>query len=252
MIEIRNLTKIHIGRDRVVNALRSVSLTIDDGSIFGIAGYSGAGKSTLLRCINRLIEPDSGQILIDGRDIAHLQGDPLRKLRQSMGMIFQGFNLFAQRTVAQNVAFPLEVAGAAKSVIAERVPALLAMTGLGDKHDAYPSELSGGQQQRVGIARALANSPKILLCDEATSALDPETTRSILELLARINAEFGITIVVVTHEIDVICQLCSHVAIMSDGQIHETGETDRIFAQPQHTITKRFLSRPEKIRLAHA
>lgn len=252
MIEIKNLTKTHLGRNRVVNALRSVSLGIPKQSIFGIAGYSGAGKSTLLRCINRLVEPDDGAIVVDGRDITHIGGNELLQLRRSIGMIFQSFNLFSQRTVEKNIAFPLEIAHAGKDLIEKRVSELLAMTGLTDKRRSYPAELSGGQLQRVGIARALAAQPKILLCDEATSALDPETTRSILELLARINAELGITMVVVTHEIDVIRQLCSHVAVMAEGQIHETGKTDAVFEAPQSPITRKFLLRPEKIRLAGA
>lgn len=247
MISIRDLTKVHIRRDSAVTALRHVSLEIPKGEIFGIAGYSGAGKSTLLRCINRLVEPDAGSIAIDNRDVTHIQGKALLDLRRQIGMIFQNFNLFSQKTVEQNVAFPLDIAGVSRSEIPDRVTALLAMTGLQDKRRSYPSELSGGQMQRVGIARALATNPRILLSDEATSALDPETTRSILELLARINAELGVTIVLVTHEIEVIRQLCGQVAIMAEGQVHETGKTESVFENPQSVITKKFLARPEKI-----
>ena len=250
MIEISTLSKSHFRKGLEVTALKSVSLTILQGEIFGLAGYSGAGKSTLLRCINRLIEPDAGTIRIAGNDVTHITGTPLIALRRSIGMVFQGFNLFSQRTVEQNVAFPLEIAGAAKTDIRMRVERLLEMTGLSEKRLAYPAELSGGQMQRVGIARALATEPGILLCDEATSALDPETTRSILELLARINADLGVTIVAVTHEIDVIRQLCHSVAVMSGGEIHESGKTDAVFENPQSPITQKFLAKPGKIRLA--
>ena len=252
MISIRDLTKVHIRRDSAVTALRHVSLEIPKGEIFGIAGYSGAGKSTLLRCINRLVEPDGGTISIADRDVTHIQGKALLELRRQIGMIFQNFNLFSQKTVEQNVAFPLDIAGVSRSEIPDRVAALLAMTGLQDKRRSYPAELSGGQMQRVGIARALATNPRILLSDEATSALDPETTRSILELLARINAELGVTIVLVTHEIDVIRQLCGQVAIMAEGEVHETGDTETVFENPKSAITKRFIARPDKIRVQRA
>lgn len=223
--------------DEVV-ALNNLSLEVRDGEIFGIIGKSGAGKSTLIRLINRLEHPTSGQVVVNGQEINLLTGERLRGLRRSIGMIFQHFNLLSSQTVFDNVALPLRVAGVARSDIKQRVVSLLDLVGLSDKRDRYPAELSGGQKQRVGIARALATKPKILLCDEATSALDPETTTAILQLLADINSKLGITIVLITHEIKVIKDICHRVAVLEQGQIVEQGETLSVFARPQHGLTR--------------
>lgn len=238
MIEIKNVSKTF---ENHVEAVRDVSITIPDGQIFGIIGYSGAGKSTLVRLINRLEEADKGSILIDGVDILKLNSNELRKQRQKIGMIFQRFNLFRARTVYENVAFPLENTGKSKAEIKDKVLQLLELVGLSDKKNSYPSQLSGGQMQRVGIARALANDPKVLLCDEATSALDPQTTQSILKLLKDVNKQLGITLILITHQMSVIKDICDEVAIMDKGQVVEKGTVKEIFYQPKEEITRQFI-----------
>jgi len=244
LIELKNLTKIFPAKDtsRSVTALDNVNLTIKDGEIYGIIGTSGAGKSTLVRCINLLETPTSGQVLIDGKDLTTLPGKEIMRARQKIGMIFQHFNLLWSRTVSENIAFPLEIARVPKEQVSERVEELLALVGLKDKAEAYPSQLSGGQKQRVGIARALANHPTVLLSDEATSALDPETTASILELLKTINRQLGVTIVVITHEMSVIKEICDRVAVIEDGKIVETGTTVELFTSPKTKIARRFIN----------
>ena len=241
MIELKHIVKEFNDSGRDVHAVNDVSLTIDDGDIFGIIGFSGAGKSTLVRCINLLGRPTSGEVIIDGRDITALSQKELREARKKMGMVFQHFNLMPSRTVAGNVAFPLKNSGLSKQEIKAKVKKLLDMVEIGDKEDAYPSQLSGGQKQRVAIARALANDPKILLCDEATSALDPQTTHSILELLKRLNKELGITIVVITHEMDVVKTICNKVAVMEHGRVVETGDILKVFTEPEADITRAFI-----------
>ena len=241
MIELKHIVKEFNDSGRDVHAVNDVSLTIDNGDIFGIIGFSGAGKSTLVRCINLLGRPTSGEVIIDGRDIMALSQKELREARKKIGMIFQHFNLMPSRTVAGNVAFPLKNSGLSKQEIKAKVKKLLDMVEIGDKEDAYPSQLSGGQKQRVAIARALANDPKILLCDEATSALDPQTTHSILELLKRLNKELGITIVVITHEMDVVKTICNKVAVMEHGRVVETGDILKVFTEPEADITRAFI-----------
>lgn len=241
MIELKHIVKEFNDSGRDVHAVNDVSLTIDDGDIFGIIGFSGAGKSTLVRCINLLGRPTSGEVIIDGGDITALSQKELREARKKIGMIFQHFNLMPSRTVAGNVAFPLKNSGLSKQEIKAKVKKLLDMVEIGDKEDAYPSQLSGGQKQRVAIARALANDPKILLCDEATSALDPQTTHSILELLKRLNKELGITIVVITHEMDVVKTICNKVAVMEHGRVVETGDILKVFTEPEADITRAFI-----------
>ena len=241
MIELKHIVKEFNDSGRDVHAVNDVSLTIDDGDIFGIIGFSGAGKSTLVRCINLLGRPTSGEVIIDGKDITALSQKELREARKKIGMIFQHFNLMPSRTVAGNVAFPLKNSGLSKQEIKAKVKKLLDMVEIGDKEDAYPSQLSGGQKQRVAIARALANDPKILLCDEATSALDPQTTHSILELLKRLNKELGITIVVITHEMDVVKTICNKVAVMEHGRVVETGDILKVFTEPEADITRAFI-----------
>lgn len=241
MIELKHIVKEFNDSGRDVHAVNDVSLTIDDGDIFGIIGFSGAGKSTLVRCINLLGRPTSGEVIIDGRDITALSQKELREARKKIGMIFQHFNLMPSRTVAGNVAFPLKNSGLSRQEIKAKVKKLLDMVEIGDKEDAYPSQLSGGQKQRVAIARALANDPKILLCDEATSALDPQTTHSILELLKRLNKELGITIVIITHEMDVVKTICNRVAVMEHGRVVETGDLLKVFTEPEADITRAFI-----------
>jgi len=254
LIEIKNLTKIFPGKDnsKSVTALENISLTIEEGEIYGIIGTSGAGKSTLVRCINLLEKPTSGQVLIDGKDLTQLPAIQMRQERQKIGMIFQHFNLLWSRTVAENIAFPLEIAGKPKQEITKRVEELLELVGLKDKAEAYPSQLSGGQKQRVGIARALANHPKVLLSDEATSALDPETTASILELLKTINQQLGVTIVVITHEMSVIKEICDRVAVIENARIVETGTTVEIFTNPKTDIARRLINSVTKTSLPPA
>ena len=222
MIEIKRVSKVYRLKDREVVAVDDVSLTIEDGDIYGIIGYSGAGKSTLVRLINQLEVQDSGKIFIDGQDLGNLSQIELRKLRTKVGMIFQHFNLLWSRTVSENIELALEIAGNKdKRIRQQKVQELVELVGLTGRENAYPSELSGGQKQRVGIARALANDPRILLCDEATSALDPDTTKSILELLLKINKKLNITIIMITHQMEVVQRICNHIAVMSEGKVIE-------------------------------
>ena len=241
MIEFKNISKHYQLKGQTIRALDQVNLQIPDGSIFGIIGYSGAGKSTLIRLINLLERPNEGQVIINNTDFTALSAKALRQERANIGMIFQHFNLLQTKTVAANIEMPMKLLGWSAAEREKRLNELLEFIDLKHKKDAYPDELSGGQKQRVGIARALANHPKILLCDEATSALDPQTTQSVLELLKKINREQGITIVMVTHEMDVIESVCDYVAVMEHGQVIETGSTLDIFSQPQHPTTKSFI-----------
>ncbi|WP_251440621.1 methionine ABC transporter ATP-binding protein [Veillonella intestinalis] len=249
MIELRHINKEFVVKKQRVQALQDVSLTINDGDIFGIIGFSGAGKSTLLRMVNALETPTSGEVLIDDVNINSLSHNELRQVRKGIGMVFQSFNLLNSKTVYDNIAIPLRLNKVASDVIDKRVKELLEFVNLPDKANAYPTQLSGGQKQRVGIARALATNPSILLCDEATSALDPETTEAILELLKRINREFNITVLVVTHEIHVIKEICNRVAVMEHGRVVETGSVLDVFSKPKESITKRFVQTviPERI-----
>ncbi|KIQ01032.1 MULTISPECIES: methionine ABC transporter ATP-binding protein [Pseudomonas] len=247
MIDFHQVHKAYRVSGRDIPALQPCDLHIDRGEVFGIIGHSGAGKSTLLRLINRLEEPSGGRIDIDGVDVTALGADGLRTFRQQVGMIFQHFNLLSSKTVAANVAMPLKLAGVANAEIEQRVAALLERVGLQDHANKYPAQLSGGQKQRVGIARALATRPKILLCDEATSALDPQTTASVLQLLAEINRELGLTIVLITHEMDVIRRVCDRVAVMDAGVIVELGAVADVFLHPQHATTRRFVQEAEQV-----
>ena len=240
MIAIRNVTKEFDVNKQKVTALSDVNFTIEKGDIFGIIGFSGAGKSTLLRMINALEVPTSGHVEIDGVNINGLSFNELRKVRKRIGMVFQQFNLLNAKSVYDNVAIPLILNKVHKSEIDKKVKTLLDFVDLGDKANAYPGELSGGQKQRVGIARALATDPSILLCDEATSALDPDTTESILQLLERVNRELGVTVVIVTHEIDVIQKICNHVVVMEHGKLIESGSVLDVFSKPKHDTTKRY------------
>ena len=238
MIEIRHLNKTYRTADKDIVALEDINLTIRDGEIFGIIGLSGAGKSTLVRCINLLEQPSAGEVIVDGESITALPRKELLKLRRSIGMIFQGFNLLEQRSVLRNVCFPLEIAGVKKKEAKERAMELLSLVGLADRAEAYPSQLSGGQKQRVAIARALATRPKYLLCDEATSALDPTTTRAILELLHEINESLGVTIIVITHEMKGIDQICDRVAVIDHSRIAEEGKVSEVFTNPRSQIAR--------------
>lgn len=248
IIEIKGLDKTYKSKKAEVQALRNVNLTINKGDIFGIIGMSGAGKSTLVRCMNFLEKPTAGQIFVDGVDLGTLATKELSKARQNIGMIFQQFNLMMQRTVEKNICFPMEIAGIDKETQKKRVDELLEIVDLTDKKSVYPSQLSGGQKQRVAIARALATNPQVLLCDEATSALDPKTTRAILALLKDINQRLGITIVIITHEMSVIEEVCSHVAIIDNSQIAEVGRVAEIFAHPK-TVSAQRLVNPEGERI---
>ncbi|WP_307069674.1 methionine ABC transporter ATP-binding protein [Alkalibacillus filiformis] len=241
MISIKNLSKVFKMKDQTVQAVDDVSIDIPKGEIFGVIGYSGAGKSTFIRLINRLEDPSEGEIILDDQDIAALKKEPLRKQRQKIGMIFQHFNLLWSRTVFENIAFPLEIAGVAKNEREEKVQELIELVGLKGRENSYPSQLSGGQKQRVGIARSLANDPTVLLCDEATSALDPETTDDILDLLVSINEKLNLTIILITHEMHVIQKVCHRVAVMEQGQVVEQGEVLNVFVKPQSKTTKRFV-----------
>ncbi|MBP2664843.1 MAG: metN 2 [Firmicutes bacterium] len=241
MIMLTELQKVYQGESGPVKALDNVSLEIEQGEIFGIIGKSGAGKSTLIRCINLLERPTAGRVLVDGQDMITLSEGELREARKRMGMIFQHFNLLSARTVLENVAFPLELAGVSRSEREKKVEPLLELVGLTDKRDVYPAQLSGGQKQRVGIARALASEPKVLLCDEATSALDPQTTESILALLKDINNKLGLTIVLITHEMHVIKAICDKVAVIEGGQLVEIGKVFDVFTNPQSATAQDFI-----------
>ena len=241
MIELIDLSKTYSAASGDVEALRDVNLTIRDGEIFGIIGLSGAGKSTLVRCINLLERPSSGRVVIDGKDMTALPRAELLQMRRRISMIFQGFNLLEQRSVLRNVTFPLEISGVGRRAAQAKAKELLQVVGLEDKADAYPAQLSGGQKQRVAIARALATDPRYLLCDEATSALDPNTTRSILELLRRINRELGVTIVVITHEMKVIDQICDRVAVIDQSRIAEMGRVADVFTSPRSEIARELI-----------
>lgn len=248
MIKLENVSKAYRVDGLDIPALAGVSLSIDAGTVFGIIGHSGAGKSTLIRLINLLERPTGGKIILDGDDVTGLDAAGLRGLRQQVGMIFQHFNLLGSKTVADNVAFPLKIAGGLNKVqITQRVDELLALVGLSDHRDKYPAQLSGGQKQRVGIARSLANRPKVLLCDEATSALDPQTTQSVLQLLLDINRKLNLTIVLITHEMDVIRSICDRVAVIDGGKIVEEGVVTQVFLHPKHPTTRRFVFETEHI-----
>lgn len=242
MIELKNVSKTFKTGQSEVHAVRDVNVTIREGEIFGVIGYSGAGKSTLVRCINLLERPTDGQVIIDDVDLTQLREKDLRIERQNIGMIFQQFNLLGSRTAYQNIEFPLKNRGYHTDEIREKVESLLDLVGIADKADSYPSQLSGGQKQRVAIARALATDPKILLCDEATSALDPQTTKSILKLLKEVNQKLGITIVIITHEMDVIKEICHRVAVMEDGYVVELNDVVSVFSNPQAQITQEFIN----------
>jgi D-methionine transport system ATP-binding protein len=237
-----DVSKTFRSRDREVTALDHVSLTVETGDIYSIVGYSGAGKSTLLRTVNALEKPTSGRVVVDGREVSSLSGRELYRARRGIGMIFQQFNLLASRSVYKNIAYPLTLAGLGKEAILDRVDELLNFVGLADKAFAYPSQLSGGQKQRVGIARALATRPRILIADEATSALDPETTGEVLELLRRTNAEYGVTILLVTHEIDVVREIAGKIAVMDAGRVVEHGSVYDVFSAPQSHTAQRFVA----------
>jgi D-methionine transport system ATP-binding protein len=241
MIRLENVKKRYKAKQGDIVAVDDVNVEIQQGEIFGVIGYSGAGKSSLIRLLNQLEKPTSGTVTVAGRVISAIKGKELRLARQEIGMIFQHFNLLWSRTVRENIAFPLEIASISKEERTKRVDELVKLVGLEGREDAYPSELSGGQKQRVGIARALANKPKVLLCDEATSALDPETTDSILDLLLTINKQLGLTIVLITHEMAVIQKICHRVAVMEQGKIVEIGNVLDVFRHPKQLITKRFV-----------
>ena len=241
MIELEQISKTFADAGREVHAVNNVSLTIRNGDVFGIIGFSGAGKSTLVRCINLLERPTEGSVRIDGKELTRMPAKELRQARKKIGMIFQHFNLMPSRTIFGNVAYPLKGSGLRKDQIAEKVRKLLDLVGIADKENAYPSQLSGGQKQRAAIARALANDPDILLCDEATSALDPQTTKSILKLLERLNRELGITLVVITHEMAVVKEICNRVAVMDHGRVVEEGEVFSVFASPKEELTRSFI-----------
>lgn len=247
MIQLQHVCKTYGEGDNAHHALRNVNLTINDGDVFGIIGASGAGKSTLVRCLNLLERPTDGAILYDGRDITGLSGRALLELRSQVGMIFQNFSLFQQRTVLRNVTFPLELRGEKGEAARKRAMELLELVGLADLAQRYPSQLSGGQQQRVAIARALANNPKVMLCDEATSALDTRTTASILQLLQDINRELGVTLVVITHSLPVACKICNRVAVIDHGRIVEEGTTAAVFGNPQSPVTRELLANDDML-----
>ena len=246
MIELKHLGKIYTSASGSVEALKDVNLTIADGEIFGIIGLSGAGKSSLVRCINLLERPTSGEVWVDGKNLTALDRKELLAMRRQIGMIFQSFNLLEQRSVLRNVCFPLEIGGTPKAEAKKRAEELLNIVGLGDKAASYPSQLSGGQKQRVAIARALATNPKYLLCDEATSALDPNTTRAILELLREINKTLGVTIIIITHEMKVIDQICDRVAVIDHSSIAEEGKVADVFTNPQSAIARELVLPQER------
>lgn len=241
IIKVENLTKTFTSKSGNVEAVRNVNFEVEKGDIFGIIGLSGAGKSTLVRCLNLLEKPTGGKVIVNGKDLTKLSEKELRKERQNIGMIFQHFNLLMQRNVLGNVCFPMEIAGIKKNEAKKRAYELLKIVGLEDKAAAYPAQLSGGQQQRVAIARVLANNPDILLCDEATSALDPQTTKSILELLKKINREEGITIVIITHSMSVVKEICNNVAVLENGVAVEIEKTEELFKNPKTDIAKKLV-----------
>ncbi|MBN9382430.1 MAG: ATP-binding cassette domain-containing protein [Chitinophagaceae bacterium] len=250
MIELKNVSKKFYKKRAVVSALSDISLRVAEGEIFGVIGSSGAGKSTLIRCINLLERPTAGQVIVDGKDLGGLTPQQLTLARRDIGMIFQHFNLLSSRTVAQNIAFPLELSHTPKKDIDRRVKELLTLVGLESKAQDHPVSLSGGQKQRVAIARTLASHPRVLLCDEATSALDPETTLSILSLLKDINHRMGITILLITHEMNVVRAICDKVAVISEGRLIEEGEVNEVFARPRTELTRRFISSAQHFVLA--
>lgn len=249
MIKLVNVEKTYYSKAGNIAALKKTNLEIKEGTIFGIIGLSGAGKSTLIRCINMLEVPTSGQVFVDGQELTAMSEAQLRKARQNIGMIFQHFNLLASRTVFDNVAFPLEIQGIPRDKIKARVEELLELVQLSDRGDYYPSQLSGGQKQRVGIARALASNPKVLLSDEATSALDPQTTKSILQLLRDINSRLNLTIVMITHQMEVVKEICDQVAVIENGTIIEEGSMYKVFTEPQQETTKEFVKTVNDIRI---
>ena len=248
MIELTHISKNFASGGRTVHAVQDVSLSIGKGEIFGIIGFSGAGKSTLVRCINLLERPTSGSVTVDGKELTALSARELRQARKKIGMIFQHFNLMPSRTVFGNVAYPLRGSGLSGEQIADKVHRLLELVGIGDKAEAYPKQLSGGQKQRVAIARALANDPNVLLCDEATSALDPQTTKAILRLLKNLNEKLGITVVIITHEMAVVKEICDRVAVMEHGRVVEQGEVFNVFADPRQEITRSFIHTTSNLR----
>ena len=241
IIELKNITKTFEQDGKIFDAVKDASVSVEKGEIYGIIGFSGAGKSTLVRTINLLGRPTSGQVIVKGRDFLSLSEKELRQERKKIGMIFQHFNLMKSRNVFENVAFPLKHSGLSKEQISQKVHSLLELVEINDKDKNFPSQLSGGQKQRVAIARALANDPDILLCDEATSALDPTTTKAILKLLKKLNKKLGLTIVIITHQMEVIKEICDKVAVMEHGKIVEQGDVFDIFANPQNEVTKRFI-----------
>ena len=245
MIQIKDVTKTFVGKDNQVEALKGINLSIQKGEIYGIIGMSGAGKSTLVRCLNFLERPTSGTVLIEGKDLATLKDSELRGMRTQIAMIFQHFNLLMQRTVLDNICFPLEITKVPRAKAVERAKELLEIVGLSEKMLAYPAQLSGGQKQRVAIARALATNPKILLCDEATSALDPTTTKAILALLKEINEKYGITIVIITHEMAVVQEVCTHVAIIDEGNLAEHGTVEEVFSRPKSKAARKLVFQGE-------
>jgi len=248
LIELTHISKNFASGGRTVHAVQDVSLSIGKGEIFGIIGFSGAGKSTLVRCINLLERPTSGSVTVDGKEMTALSARELRQARKKIGMIFQHFNLMPSRTVFGNVAYPLRGSGLSGEQIADKVHRLLELVGIGDKAEAYPKQLSGGQKQRVAIARALANDPNVLLCDEATSALDPQTTKAILRLLKNLNEKLGITVVIITHEMAVVKEICDRVAVMEHGRVVEQGEVFNVFADPRQEITRSFIHTTSNLR----
>ena len=248
MIELTHISKNFASGGRTVHAVQDVSLSIGKGEIFGIIGFSGAGKSTLVRCINLLERPTSGSVTVDGKEMTALSARELRQARKKIGMIFQHFNLMPSRTVFGNVAYPLRGSGLSREQIADKVQRLLELVGIGDKAEAYPKQLSGGQKQRVAIARALANDPNVLLCDEATSALAPQTSKAILRLLKNLNEKLGITVVIITHEMAVVKEICDRVAVMEHGRVVEQGEVFNVFADPRQEITRSFIHTTSNLR----
>lgn len=241
IIQVKDVSKTFVGKANTVEALRGINLEIHKGEIYGVIGMSGAGKSTLVRCLNFLEKPTEGTVLVEGKDLSVLSDKELRQMRTQIAMIFQHFNLLMQRNVLDNICFPMEIVGVKKADARKRAKELLEVVGLSEKAKSYPAQLSGGQKQRVAIARALANNPKILLCDEATSALDPTTTKSILQLLQQINRDYGITIVIITHEMSVVQEICSHVAIIDNGELAEHGRVEDVFTSPKSAAAKKLV-----------